>query len=100
MRFDGETFTNGLCHGEEIARGGIATAAQHPVQRFLAQAGLLRQFLERDFGVDKIAENGKTFFRLAFQQGIQRLGIKRAQIFCPAGCGPRRFFYIRRSETY
>jgi hypothetical protein len=50
LRRDAKTFTNCFRDREQIARGRIATAAQHAVQSLFAQAGLLREFLESDVG--------------------------------------------------
>ena len=80
-RFDAQVFGDALDDQAKIARGGVAVAMEHPVQRLFAQAGLPRQSLERDFGVDKIAKYGKTLSRFALQQRAHGFGTKRPRKF-------------------
>src|ERR1700693_3225337 len=46
--FDAQVFGDAFGNQAENARGGIAPAGEHPVQRLFPQAGLAREFLERD----------------------------------------------------
>src|SRR2546423_13050829 len=59
-RFDAQVFGDALDDQAKIARGGVAVAMEHPVQRLFTQAGLPRQFFERDLRVNQIAKYGKT----------------------------------------
>jgi len=55
-RLDTEIFGDALDDHAQIARGGVASTVQHPVERLFAKTGLPRQLFERDFGVDQIAQ--------------------------------------------
>src|SRR5258706_13721441 len=54
-RFNAEVFGDAFDDQTQVARRRVAAAIQHPVQCFLTQAGLPRQFLEGDFGVNQVA---------------------------------------------
>ena len=60
-----------------MTRRRIAPAAQHAMQSLLTKAGLLGEFLEGNAGVNQIAQDGESFFRLAFKQRVDGLGIQR-----------------------
>src|SRR5665213_105670 len=80
-RFDAQIFRYALNDKAKIPRGGVAVALEHPMQGFLANAGLSRQFFETDFGIHEVAQYGKSNGGFTPQKAVNRFRIKQPREF-------------------
>jgi len=74
--FDPQVFGYALDDHAKVPRCGVAIPVEHSMQGFFAQAGLPRQFFKTNFGVDKVAQYGKSNSGFTLQKAVNRFRVK------------------------